>query len=87
MRTGTQTPSARRRRQVSKPSRPGIITSSTIASYSVARAQPQRLLAAAREVDDEPLEAQPAPDGGRHPHVVLDDEHPHPPTIARLRRS
>ena len=36
--TGAQTPSARSRRQASKPSMPGSITSRTIASYSVAPA-------------------------------------------------
>ena len=42
----------------------------------------QRLLAVGRDVDDQPLEAQAAADRGGHPHVVLDDEHPHAPIIA-----
>jgi hypothetical protein len=37
----------------------------------------QRLLAVGRDVDHEPFEAQAAPDRRRHPHVVLDHEHPH----------
>ena len=56
---------------------PGSITSSTTASYSVAPRRAQRLLAVGRDVDHEALEAQAAPDRRRHPHVVLDHEHPH----------
>ena len=35
------------------------------------------LVAVAGDVDDEAFVAQAAPQRGRHPHVVLDDQHPH----------
>jgi hypothetical protein len=48
----------------------------------------QCLVTIARDVDDEPVGPQAAPQRGRHAHVVLDHEHPHGAMIAEnLRRA
>ena len=77
MMIGAHTPSSRSRRQVSKPSMPGSITSSTTASNSVAAA----IHSASSPVDARsatmPSACKPAPDGRGHPLVVLDDQNPH----------
>ena len=67
-------PSARKRRQVSKPSTPGIITSSTTASYAVVRTIRSACVTLDGDIDDEPLEAQATADRRGHPYVVLHDQ-------------
>ena len=78
MMIGAQTPSSRRRRQVSNPSMPGSITSSTTASNSVAPAIHSASSPRAGDVGDKALEAQPAADRRRHPGIVFHHENPHP---------
>ena len=65
--------------QTSKPSRPGSITSSTIASYSTAAAIQMRVVARPRDVGCVTLLGQAALEQAAHLHLVLDDEHPHVP--------
>ena len=67
---------------------PGSITSRMIASYSVASARAERVLAIARDVDGHALLAKAAPDQAGHLDVIFDDQNAHSraPGAARPRR-
>ena len=80
--TGVHTSRDRSSRQTAKPSSPGSITSSTIASYAPDPRHPERVLAAPGRVDDVSLLAQTALEQRPQLRLVLDHQQLHTAIVA-----